>query len=111
MLQKSVRSPWSIGAHTATSSGQLPAPENLRLSFTGKAGELLLRFDCVKNAVNYSVRVASSPDGPWVDTHLSTTSKVLIRGLNYGDLCWVRVAANGSRGRSSWAGPISSKVL
>jgi len=80
--------------------GVLPAPENLRLSVTGISGELFLRFDRVPNAANYSVQVATSPDGPWQDQALSTSTRVMISDLTPGKVYWVRSAANGTAGQS-----------
>jgi hypothetical protein len=91
--------------------GVLPAPENLRLSLTGISGQLYLRFDRVTNAVNYSVQTAQSPDGPWEDQELPTSTRVLITDLTPGKVYWVRAQANGSAGPSGWGGPASAMVV
>jgi hypothetical protein len=92
-------------------AGVLPAPENLRLSLTGISGELYLRFDRVVNAVNYSVQTAQSPDGPWEDQDLSTSTRVTIKDLTPGKVYWVRAQANGSAGPSGWGGPATAMVV
>jgi hypothetical protein len=96
---------------TPSPVGVLPAPENLRLSITGISGELFLRFDRVYNAANYSVQVATSPDGPWQEQALSTSTRVTIDGLTPGKVYWVRAAANGSAGSSGWGGPATAMAV
>jgi hypothetical protein len=91
--------------------GVLPAPENLRLSATGISGQLFLRFDRVPNAANYSVQVATSPDRPWQDQALSTSTRVTITDLTPGKAYWVRAAANGSAGASGWGGPATAMAV
>jgi hypothetical protein len=91
--------------------GVLPAPENLRASLTGISGQLHLRFDRVANAVNYSVQTAQSPDGPWEDQELSTSTRVLITDLTPGKVYWVRAQANDSAGPSGWGGPANAMVV
>ena len=91
--------------------GVLPAPKNLRLSLTGISGELYLRFDRVPNAANYSVQSAQSPDGPWEDQDLSTSTRVTISGLTPGKVYWVRAQSNGSAGPSGWGGPANAMVV
>jgi hypothetical protein len=91
--------------------GTLAAPGNLRLEYTGMSGELLLRFDAVKNARNYSVQSSESPNGPWEDQDLSTTSRVTIGGLTAGKVYWARACANGSSGASEWGGPATAMAV
>jgi hypothetical protein len=91
--------------------GVLPAPENLRLSITGISGELFLRFDRVYSAANYSVQVATSPDGPWQDQALSTSTRVTLTSLTPGKVYWARAAANGTAGTSGWGGPATAMAV
>jgi hypothetical protein len=91
--------------------GVFPAPQNLRLEYTGMSGELLLKFDRVINANNYSVQTAASSEGPWEDQGLSTTVRVNIDGLTPGKVCWARVCANGSAGASEWGGPATAMAV
>jgi hypothetical protein len=91
--------------------GVLPAPQNLRLSLTGVSGEMLLRFDRVSNAVNYSVETAASPDGPWEAETPSTSTRVFIEGLTPGQVYWVHVCSNGSAGSGGWSGPVSAMAV
>lgn len=88
--------------------GVLPPPGNQRLSLTNKSGELLLRFDRVPNANNYSVQIATDDIGPWTDQDLSTATRVLLTGLTPGKVYWARAAANGSQGTSEWGGPATA---
>ena len=92
-------------------AGILPAPSNPRLMLTGKSGELWFKFDRVTNAVNYSIQVATSANGPWQDYDLSTASRVLIDALTPGQVCWARSCANGSAGASEWSAPISAMAI
>ena len=91
--------------------GVLPAPQNLRLSLSGTSGELLLRFDRVNNAANYSVQLAESAAGPWEDQDLSTSTRVTIDGLTPGKVYWARACANGSAGASEWGGPATAMAV
>jgi hypothetical protein len=96
----------------AKSPSYLPAiPANQRLDLTGSSGELMLKFDRVPNAVNYTIQSATSPDGPWEDRGLSTTSRVTIDGLTAGKVYWARACANGSQGSSDFGGPASGMAV
>jgi len=92
-------------------AGALPPPQNARLSRTDASGELLLRFDRVANAVNYSIQTAAAADGPWEDWDLSTASRVMIDGLTPGTVLWARACANGSAGASDWSGPATAMAV
>ena len=91
--------------------GVLPPPQNPRLSLTGKSGELMLKFDRVTNAVNYSVQTAPAATGPWTDEDLSTATRVVIGGLTPGETLWARAAANGSAGASEWTAPTTAMAI
>jgi hypothetical protein len=99
------------GVRTPSPVGVLPAPQNLRLEYTGMSGELRLKFDRVTNAANYSVQTAISPDGPWEDQDLSTASRVTISGLTPGKVYWARACANGSQGSSEYGGPATAMAV
>lgn len=96
---------------TPSPVGVLPAPQNLRLEYTGMSGELRLKFDRVTNAANYSIQTATSPDGPWDDQDLSTASRVTIGGLTPGKVYWARACANGSQGSSEYGGPATAMAV
>jgi hypothetical protein len=91
--------------------GTLPPPQNPRLSYNGMSGELLLKFDRVMNAANYSVQTAESPDGPWEDQDLSSSTRVRIGGLTPGKVYWARACANGSKGASEWSAATSARAV
>lgn len=96
----------------AKSPSYLPAiPGNQRLEQTGSSGELMLKFDKVSNAVNYSIQSATSPDGPWEDQGLSSTVRVTLDGLTPGKVYWARACANGSQGSSDFGGPATGMAL
>jgi hypothetical protein len=92
-------------------AGTLPAPQNPRLSLTDKSGELLFKFDRVKNAYNYSIQTAPAASGPWEDEDLSTVSRVVIGGLTPGEVIWARACANGSAGASEWTAPTTAMAV
>jgi hypothetical protein len=91
--------------------GVPPPPANQRLGLTNKSGELVLRFDKVPNANNYSVQTALDDNGPWTDQPVSSSTRVLLTGLTPGKAYWARAAANGSQGSSGWGGPATAIVV
>ena len=91
--------------------GVLPAPQNPRLGLGAKSGELLLRFDGVNNAANYSVQTAPAATGPWQDEDLSTSARVVIGGLTPGQTLWARACANGTAGASEWSAPATAMAV
>ena len=91
--------------------GILPPPQNPRLTYTDKSGELMLKFDRVNNAVNYSVQTAPAATGPWEDEGLSTATRVVIGGLTPGETLWARACANGSAGASEWTAPTTAMAI
>lgn len=98
-----VRAPSPVGA--------LPPPQNPRLTYTDKSGELLLKFDRVTNAASYSVQTAPTAVGPWADEALSTSTRVVIRGLTPGETVWARACPNGSKGASEWTAPTTAMAI
>lgn len=96
---------------TPSPAGVLPAPQDLRLEYTGISGELLAKFRRVYNANNYTVQTAINPDGPWQNYVLSTASRALITSLTPGKTYWVRACANGSKGPSGWGGPATAMAV
>ncbi len=96
----------------AKSPSYLPEiPANQRLEQTGSTGELMLKFDRVANANNYTIQSATSPDGPWEDRGLATTTRVTIDGLTAGQVYWARACANGSKGSSDFGGPATAMAV
>lgn len=92
-------------------AGNLPAPQNPRLSLTDKSGELLFRFDRVRNANNFSIQTAPAASGPWENEDISTTCRVIIGGLTPGEVLWARACANGSAGASEWTAPTTAMAI
>jgi hypothetical protein len=85
------------------------APANLRLEYTGmNNGELLLKFDPVSNARNYSIQLATTPDGPWEDQDLSTATRVTITDLTAGKTYYVRACTNAAAGSSEWSSVVKA---
>lgn len=91
--------------------GVLPAPQNPRLGLGAKSGELLLRFDRVNNAANYSGQTAPAPAGPWEDEAPPTSTRVTIGGLTPGETLWARVCANGSAGSGEWSALVTAMAV
>jgi hypothetical protein len=87
------------------------APDGQRLGLTGMSGELLMRYDKVSNAVNYTVESATSPEGPWTFQALVTQTRVTIQGLTPGKVYWARARANGSAGSGEWGGPATAMAV
>ena len=92
-------------------AGTLPAPQNPRLTLTDKSGELLFKFDRVKNANNFSIQTAPAASGPWENEDISTTCRVIIGGLTPGEVIWARASANGSAGASEWTVPTTAMAV
>lgn len=86
-------------------------PENVRLELTGISEELMLKFQRVYNAPNYSVETATSPEGPWEDRGVHSTSRVVLDGFTPGTVYWARVCANGAAGASGWSGPATARAI
>ena len=96
----------------AKSHSYVPAaPGNQRLQYTGKSGELMLRFDRISNAMNYSIECATSPEGPWEARGLSTTTRVTLDNLTPGKVYWARASANGAAGSSDFGGPATAMAV
>lgn len=93
---------------TPQPSGQLLPPENVTLYRTTISGELGLRMKRVTNALNYTIQMAESPEGPWTDKAISSTTRVSFTGLTPGKVYWARAAANGTKGSSGWSAPTSA---
>jgi hypothetical protein len=92
--------------------GTLQPPTGGRLALNGgESGQLVFKFDRVYNVLNYSVQSAESPDGPWEDQDLSSTTRVIIAGLTPGKMYWARVCANGTAGASPWSAPTSARAI
>ena len=92
--------------------GFLPAPSDLRSRLTGKSGEIKLLFKRVHGARGgYLVQLSDSAVGPFSDYRLTTSSRVLITGLEAMKVHWVRVRANGTAGTSPWSSPLRVAVI
>jgi len=84
----------------------LPAPPgNLRVTASALAGQLVVRFDTVEDAVMYFIETSATPTAPasWVERARSTRGKVALDGLPVGDECYVRVAGGGPAGQGPWS--------
>ena len=87
--------------------GALPAPENLRVKYTGTSGQAILRMQPVYGVrAGYTVQQAMNAEGPYTEivNHSKTTFVVpdLIPGKTY----YLRASANGAAGPSGWSNPV-----
>jgi hypothetical protein len=84
--------------------GPLPAPGNVRTTYTGMTGEVMLRMKKVRGAcAGYTVEIAESADGPWVPYCCRSTSRILVQGLVPTKIYWLRVRAHGTAGPGPWS--------
>jgi hypothetical protein len=91
----------------------IPAtPGNPRLGYKrNSSGSLIFRFRGGRNVNNFSVQHSESVDGPWIDHPLSTSTRVEIKQLVPGKMCWARSRANGTAGSSDWTVPTSKMTI
>ena len=94
-------------------SSVIPAvPTNARLTPGPNSGTLLFLFGRGgKNVSNFTVQVADSPNGPWVDRGLTTRSRMLLTDLTPLQTKWARARANGAAGSSDWTEPTCRIVI
>jgi len=97
--------------------GELEAVTGVELSYGNSSGELKLKFNPVKNALNYTVQVytdISNPSGSLVKELIIKKigrRKITITGLPSGLVVFVRVRANGgSTGHGAWSDIAEKRV-
>jgi hypothetical protein len=90
---------------TASPVGPLPAPGNLRLSYTGMTGEFLLRIGAVKGKLTYTIQKSESADGPFETIATSSSGRKVISGFTPMKQYWVRACANGTAGPGPFSVP------
>lgn len=96
----------------APSARTLPeAPQDLRLSYTGMTGKLELRFKRSANTLNFSVQVATDPNGPWEDRGIFSNSRITLDRFTPGKVYWARACANAPAGQSAWGGPATAMAV
>jgi hypothetical protein len=87
------------------------APANARLSSGNVSGSVVLRHQKSVNADNYTVQKATSPDGPFTDYGLSSSTRTVIDDLTPGTKIYVRARANGTMGASDWSNVACTMVI
>lgn len=97
--------------------GELAAVTGVELSYGNSPAELKLKFNPVKNALNYTVQVytdISNPSGSSVKELIIKKigrRKITLTGLPSGQVVFVRVRANGgSTGQGPWSDPAEKRV-
>ena len=97
--------------------GELPLVGGVELIYGTGAGELKLKFNPVKNALNYTAWVysdISNPDGSLVKEFIVKKigkQKTTLSALPSGQIVFVRVRANGgSTGQGPWSDPAEKRV-
>jgi hypothetical protein len=94
------------------SPSTLPAtPMGARLGGGDKTGEAILRHTKSVNADNYTVQIATSPEGPFTDYALSSKTRTEIKGRTPGTMLYARVCANGSVGSSDFSDVASRMII
>lgn len=84
--------------------GPLPAPGNVHATYTGKTGEVMLRMKKIRGVRGgYTVEIAESADGPWVEYRSCSSSRILVQGLVPTEIYWLRVRVTGTAGPGPWS--------
>ncbi len=92
--------------------GALAAPRNLRSRFGDHSGEAVLLFKPVKGARGgYVVQISEDGAGPFTDYAMSTSSRVVLKGLTPMKYYFVRVRAHGAAGPGAWSSPCRVLVI
>ena len=86
-------------------------PANGRLEYGKNSGSLIYRFKRSKGVRNFSIQVADSPNGPWIDRELTTRANNVLDGFTPLQTKWARARANGAAGSSDWSEPTCRVVL
>lgn len=95
-----------VSTKTPAPVGPLPAPENLRSSYTGTSGEVILRINRVLGVTaGYTYQQADSPAGPFATIGVSNKTRFTATGLTPAKTYWFQACANGAAGPS---GPCSA---
>ena len=90
----------------------LPAtPYNARLGAGAVSGSAILRHSKSANADNYTVQIATSPEGPFVDYKLSSSTRTEIEGRTPGTMLYARARANGAAGSSDFSNVASRMII
>lgn len=104
---------YGLNKKPARSTGTVPAPENLRVSTTGIAGEALCKCSKVPLAVSYEAAYTLDPNtGGWTTiTPVTSSQNILFTGLSRGKDYYFRVRAIGANGPSGWSDVATMMVV
>ena len=96
---------FEVANSTAGSVGELPAPQNLKVTMSEISGRLDVRWQRIKGAKSYIVecRTHGATPGAWQQAKLCTAAKCSITGLTAGQEYAFRVRALGAAGEGPWS--------
>jgi hypothetical protein len=95
-----------VSTKTPVPVGPLPAPENLRSSYTGTSGEVNLRMTGVAGVTaGYTYQQADTVAGPFVTIATTAKTRLEVTGLTPAKTYWFQACANVANGPS---GPCSA---
>jgi len=85
--------------------GEVPVPENLKVTISEISGRLDLRWKRIKGAKSYVVdcRTHGATPGPWQQAKICTSARCSITGLTPGQEYAFRVRAIGAAGEGPWS--------
>ncbi len=92
--------------------GDLPAPEDVRVTAGDNDGEVDVAWDSLRGAGSYEQQTNTDPNAStgWVARGTSTRSSTTLSGLTSGVRIWVRVRGIGAAGAGAWSDPTGRMV-
>ena len=96
---------FEVANSTAGSVGELPAPQNVKVTMNEISGRLDIRWKRIKGAKSYIVecRTHGVTPGAWQQAKLCTAAKCSVTGLIPGQEYAFRVRALGAAGEGPWS--------
>lgn len=103
--------------NSSTPAGQLPAPTGVSAETGETEGNIVLRWDPVKNAAGYVVQINTPAEESvrpilvWTQIGLPTKAKFIAGGLSPGVKYTFRVSTIGSSGLSGWSDEAAARAV
>lgn len=94
--------------------GPVTAPKDLEVLQGSVSNALLARWKSVEGAVAYVVEISSDPtpeDKTFSPIGVTTKARFQVENLNSGERYWIRTAAIGKSGISSFSDPYRQRVM